>query len=278
MTAIEVPPTWQASPITRSIDHRYTYEGITYPGVTGIIDIVGGSFAQASGWGAKMTAQAAVRLVKVIDPNIMDEADHQSRYDFSALEQMFLAVGPAGVEKALKSRDSWGPDPSGSVLGNKVHEAISRWLNTGWETTEPSTFTRVRHFTEWWQASGWKLRLSEAIVLHPAKDHEQDGWGGTIDILAYDRDGRTVLADIKTGNIYPKVALQLAAYGLCSLVQPEGSQTVYPMPLPERYVTLHVTRGGCREIEMSIGTAERMAFLSALDIYHWSQSMKGKKL
>ncbi len=109
------------------------------------------------------------------------------------------------------------------------------------------------------------------------------GWGGTFDLLAYDRDGKTVLADIKTGKgVYKEAVLQLAAYGMAKIVQPatDGilpAQT-YPMPLPDRYVILHVTADGVREIEIAVGTAERMAFLACLDLYHWIEGMKGKRL
>ena len=253
-------PTILTPAISRSIDHRYTYEGITYPGVTSIIDIVGGSFGAASGWGAKQAAMAAVRM-----------ADD--------LPKMIANLGEEGTRKALCAKSAWGPDPSGSILGTKVHALIEQHL-TGVYTTpvEGPEAARLDHFARWWEASGWKLRLSEAMVVHPSHENEQDGWGGTFDLLAYDRDGRTVCADVKTGNVYPKVALQLAAYGMASLVQPANDHRAYPMPMPDRYVVLHVTESGLREVEIAVGTAERMAFLAALDIYHWTESMKGKRL
>jgi hypothetical protein len=43
-------------------------------------------------------------------------------------------------------------------------------------------------------------------------------------------------------------------------------------------VILHVTADGVREVEVSVGTPERMAFLACLELYHWIESMKGKKL
>ena len=55
--------------------------------------------------------------------------------------------------------------------------------------------SRVLAYAAWWKASGWRLRLSEAMLVNPMM-----GYGGTLDLLAYDRDGRTVLADIKTGK------------------------------------------------------------------------------
>jgi hypothetical protein len=97
-----------------------------------------------------------------------------------------------------------------------------------------------------------------------------------LDVLAYDQDGKTVLADIKTGSVWREAILQLTAYGLCPLVSPMGSDKVYPMPVPDRYVILNVKPEGVRPIEVNIGSAERMAWADVLDLYAWQQSVKGK--
>ncbi len=247
-------------PITRSADHRYTYEGITYPGVSSIIESIGASFDQAAGWGGKMASSAAVRLV--------DE-----------LPKMIETLGEVGAQRALNSRDNWGPDPSGSKLGSAVHELCSEFLMGKPErnVTKPEGI-RLAHFQEWWRNSGWKLRLTEAIVLHPATDMEWDGWGGTLDILAYDQDGKTVLADLKTGTVHRKAVIQVTAYGMANKVQPYGTNKVYTMPVPDRYVILQLTEEGVRPVEVHVGQKERSAFIAALDIYHWNESMKGIKL
>ncbi len=247
--------------ITRSADHRYTYEGVTYPGVSDIIEPIGASFGAASGWGGKMASQAAVRLV-------------------NELPKMIEELGEIGAQRALNSRTNWGPDPSGSILGTSVHELVSDFLlgNPERSITKPEGI-RLAHFQEWWRTSGWKLRLTEAYVLHPAVlEDGWDGWGGTLDILAYDADGRTVLADLKTGSVHAKAVIQTTAYGMCTLVQPHGADKVYPMPIPDRYVILHLTENGLREVELAVGQKERMAFMAALDIFHWQESMKGIKL
>lgn len=55
--------------------------------------------------------------------------------------------------------------------------------------------------------------------------HELHRWAGTVDLVATLRDGRTWLLDYKTGKsgIYPKDALQLAAYRHASHVQVEAA-------------------------------------------------------
>jgi hypothetical protein len=244
--------------ITRSADHRYTMDGITVPGVTGILQCLDKS-GPLMGWAARETATAAVRL--------LDE-----------LPKMLEAVGPEGVIKSLTARSNWQRDEA-AQLGTEVHALAEIVVNGG---TLPDTMTdgqqkRVEKYAEWWQASGWTLRLAEAMVFRPADD-SSPGWGGTFDLLAKDADGKTVMADVKTGKgVYKEAVLQMAAYGMAKYVQPAGATRTYPLPLPDRYVILHVTTEGTRPIEVNVGTPERMAFLACLELHHWIESMKGVK-
>jgi len=242
-----------APAIQRSADHFYTYEGERYPGVTGILGILDKS-GPLMGWAAKMTAEAAV-----------ESLPH--------LSVMLDTVGPDGVIKFLTARRNWKLEEARD-LGTDVH-AMAELVVKG-EPTPPmaeATRKRVLHYAAWWKASGWTLRLAEAMVVFPTHRY-----GGTFDLLAYDRDGKTVLADVKTGKgVYREVALQLAAYSLAPIVAPTGSPKAYPMPAIDRHIVLHVTTEGVREIEINVGTAEHMAWLACIDLSTWAESMKGKK-
>jgi hypothetical protein len=265
--------------ISRDAAHRYTYEGVQYPGVTTILGVLDKS-GPLMAWAARETATAAVHLA----------CEESAGLANNALTALIDTVGEAGAIKALSSRSSWTRDEA-AQLGTEVH-ALADLVVRG-EPTPSMTETqrgRVLHYAEWWKgqlAKGAKLRLSEAMVVRPNDpDTVHTGWGGTFDLLYYDGDGCTVLADIKTGKgVYKEAVLQLAAYGMAPIVQPAyDSQwappavTTYPMPLPDKYKIIHVTAEGCREIDLDIGTPERMAFLAALDLYHWTESMKGKRL
>ena len=252
------------TPITRSADHRYTYEGVTYPGVTSILGVLDKSGPLMS-WAARQTAEAAVALADDFGDNRTD-----------SLRRMIDTVGREGTIKALTSRSSWQRDEA-AALGTEVHRLADMVVNS--KPTPAMTDTvrkRVLAYVDWWTSSGWVLRLSEAMVILP---DEACGFGGTFDLLARDRDGRTILADIKTGKaVYHEAVLQMAAYGMAKLVQPAEQDKVYPMPSPDRYVILHVTADGVREVEVAIGTPERMAFLACRELHTWRESMKGKKL
>lgn len=249
MTAIAV-----TSPgITRSTDHRYTHAGKTYPGVTGILKVIDKSDALMN-WAARNTAEAAVAQIGAL-PSLLD------------------TVGPEGVVKALTSRSSWKRDQA-AALGSEVHDLADQWIR-GLDPQIPEHARKhVANYAEWWTASGWSLRTSEAMVVHP-----NAGYGGTLDLLARDRDGRTVLADIKTGKaVYSEAVLQLAAYGMAKLIQPGGASESYPMPVIERHVILHVTADAVREVEVPIGSMELMAFLACIDLSAWHSTTKGKRL
>ena len=91
------------------------------------------------------------------------------------------------------------------------------------------------------------------------------------------QDGKTVLADLKTGKgVYREASLQLAAYGAAELVSPMGSQDVYPMPAVDRYDDIHVTREGVRAIEVAVGASEWAAWWACLDLYRWTETVKGR--
>ena len=230
-------------------------------GVTTVLGILDKSGPLMS-WAARQTAEAAVAL-----------------YETDALRSMIDNIGSEGVIKAVTSRANWKRDEA-AQLGSRVHAwADALVASQPLPSLTDTERAYAEHYAEWWQSRGWTLRLSEALVVAPALpgnvDHE--GWGGTFDLLAYDEDGRTVLADIKTGKgIYREVILQLAAYGMAPLVSPMGSDIVYPMPKPDRYVVIHVTRDGVREVELSIGARDWSAWLSVLDVYRWTESVKGK--
>ena len=255
MTVAERP----AVQITRSTDHRYTYAGRTYPGVTSILGVIDKSGALMS-WAARQTAEAAVDLALA------------GTAEATGLANLLNTVGREGTVKALTARSGWKRDEA-AALGTAVHGYADDHIN-GRPIPELPEIQRkyVDAYAEWWAASGWTLRTSEAYLVHP-----EFGYGGTLDLLCRDADGRTVLADIKTGKaVYKEAVLQLAAYGDAQLIQPPGG-AVFTMPAVDRYAILHVTAAGVREIEVPVGRFEHLAFAACLDLYAWTQSMKGRK-
>jgi hypothetical protein len=251
--------------IQRTSDHHYIYQGVTYPGVTkalGVLDKSGPLMV----WAAKNAAEAAVELHTTM-----------STLTGSGLDALLQTVGREGTIKALADRANWKRDEA-AQLGTDIHHWADQMI-TGQPLPALSDTAKLYtdHYAQWWSRAGWKLRLSEAVVLSPSVEGVHGGYGGTFDLLCYDADGRTVLADIKTGKgVYREAILQLAAYGAAELVSPMGSQSVYPMPAIDRYVVIHVTRDGVREVELSIGSREWTAWWACLDLYAWTETVKGR--
>jgi hypothetical protein len=240
--------------ITRSVDHQYTYEGATYPGVTGIISEARGvQFAVASYYGAKQAAEAAIDLYDKI-PSLVE------------------TVGKAGAVKALAEAGTKKRDEAAN-LGTEIHaiaDALMKGEPTPWAS--PLALERAQLYADWYALSGWTVRLSEAMVVFPTV-----GYGGTFDLLAYDRDGKTVLADLKTGKgVYREAGLQLAAYGMAPIVARPTDTAALPMVVPDRYAILHVTASGVKEIEVAVDALDRVAFGACVELYHWTKARKGR--
>lgn len=247
--------------IQRTDNHDYIVNGVKYPGPSRVLDAALSKPALVT-WAANETAEAALALW---------ESD-------ATVRAVVEATGRDGMKKALTNRANWRRDEA-AQLGSAVHAWADDMLN-GRPLPPLSDLAQqyAKRYAEWWQASGWKVRLTEAIVFAPPDPGVHTGWGGTFDLLAYDRDGKTVLADIKTGKgIYREVVLQLTAYKMALMVQPAGSLVTYPMPNVDRVVALHVTGDKpVREVPIASGPNEWSAWCSALDIYQWTQTVKGK--
>ena len=240
--------------IQRTTDHNYIWTdevtGIVHrlPGATGILKTLWKGHG-LDAWRDKTIAETAVDMLSNGVPDGMTRP-------------MLVAA----IREAVKE-----PRMVAARLGSEVHRMADELNHGRTPVGDAKALSYASAYQEWWQASGWRLRLSEAIVIFPSQ-----GYGGTFDLLAYDQDGKTVLADVKTGSVYAEAILQLTAYGLCPMVSPMGSDTVYPMPKPDRYVVLDVKPEGVRPIEINVGQVELMAWADVLDLYNWQQTVKGK--
>jgi hypothetical protein len=239
--------------IERSSDHRYTFDGVTYPGTTDVLKVMDKSDALMA-WASRLTAEAAIDLGP-------------------ALVTLVETTGRQGAIRALTNRSDWQRDTAASI-GSRIHDYADQLVRgVSFGPWPADVEKRVIAYAEWWEKSGWRLRASEALLVNPGK-----GYGGTLDLLCYDPDGRTVLADLKTGGrIYREVMLQLAAYAGATWMD-AGDGRLYAMPRVDRHVVLHCTEAGVREIEIAVGDAERRAFGACIELHAWREATKGRKL
>ena len=225
-------------------------------------------------WASKNTAQAALKMTMDHEAVLGDPAGAQPvLYTPSSLDRLLEAVGDEGVIKALTARSDWERDKAAN-LGTSVHNLADLVVQGKPlpEMTE-TEHGRVVHYADWWLKSGWSLRTSEALLVNTAM-----GYGGTLDLLCRDRDGKTVLADIKTGRlVHHEAVLQLTAYGAAEILEDQAGN-VFRMPPVDRYAILHVTASEVREVPVDVGSLELAAWQAAMKLTEWRDSMKGKRL
>jgi hypothetical protein len=211
--------------------HWYRYRGQEEPSVTTILNVL--AKPALTGWAARLTAEQAVRERKKLWA--IAEADETAAVEW-------LRQAP------------WQRKDRAANLGSAVHKLISQGIVTGAADEQPY----LDVWYQWLDGSGWTVKSQEFPVFHP-----QVGYGGTVDLLAVDGDGRLLVADIKTGSgVYPEYALQLAAYRHASV----------GIPATDGAVVLHVTAEGCRVVEVDAGESTFEAFVAARRLWQWQQS------
>ena len=178
-----------------------------------------------------------------------------------------------GVIKALTARSGWKRDEA-AAAGSDIHgmaERIARGepLPGGVADRSAPGSRRMR--------PGGRRAAGVSASPRPSSSSPTLGYGGTLDLLAYDETGRTVLADVKIGQErLPRGAA--AAAGLRRgrrSSPPQGSPVVYPMPAIDRYAVLHVTDGGVRVIDVEVDDDDAGAFRACLPLSRWHTAPEG---
>ena len=150
----------------------------------------------------------------------------------------------ASVKKGLdpdKIRDEAGD------VGTLSHYLIECYLKKeepelgDYSQNNIETATKVlESFKEWWVATGYSVVGVEAVMV--SNRHK---YGGTIDLVAQDKDKKTILIDFKTSSgVYPEHKIQVAAY--------EELMSEFDTPVDRVYILkLHKTGGSCEPYYIS---------------------------
>lgn len=198
-------------------------------------------------WGIKMVAEGAVEAVEsgALVPMVAQDADAAVK---------FLK----GLPYAKRDR--------AANLGTEIHEAIEilaqglPWPD--WPLPIRPHMERFREFVDAFQPE-WIA--SEASVYNRTQ-----AYAGTLDAVVR-IGGRTLLLDVKTGkDVYPEVALQLAAYRHAEFIGlPDGDEE--QMPEVDGCVALHLTGDAFRLIQVETGPEVFNAFLYAREVFRWQE-------
>jgi len=209
----------------------YTINGLTLWSVT---TIIGNGLPKPAiaGWQARSIAEYAVANWRQIGG--MLGAVRLSRTDDQGT---FIVSDPDAVAAAVDwlKGAPWRESKRKMDIGSAVHAEAEAYV-LGIPRPDPLPaiapyLLSFRHFLEDFTPD---FELTEATVYNV-----KEGYAGTLDAVLR-IGGRQLLADWKTGkDIYPDVALQLAAYERAeAILLPDGSST--PMPAIEGAIALHL--------------------------------------
>jgi hypothetical protein len=109
----------------------------------------------------------------------------------------------------------------------------------------------------------------EFVEVEATVFNEEHGYAGTFDFLAR-IDGHLVLGDHKTGkDVYPEVALQLAALRYAETIWNRETGELAPMPKVDGTIVVHLRPDGFRVVEVNADEVAFDAFLHCVGLYPW---------
>lgn len=154
-----------------------------------------------------------------------------------------LAAMPPAERRKLIAGAADRKKTSAAAKGTQLHAWAEDLINGRPVEVPPEHLPAVEGLARWWERSGWKVRATEAKVWSEASEYGECAYAGMTDLIAVDRDGRTILVDHKTGaGIWPEMGVQVAAYAAAQhLVTDDGDG---PMPVVHRLCLLHVRPDG----------------------------------
>jgi hypothetical protein len=226
MTFIE--PVTRVDGVTRYGNPTHHYEDGNGTRIPGVTTIIGDGLPKPAlvGWGISSVASYAV-----------DEWD------------TLTDLPPTEKLKALKGAPYRDRDKA-ARRGTEVH-ALADDLVNGREVSVPAELDghvqAYLNFLDDWQV---EPVLTEATVYYLGEDW---AYAGTLDIIYTDRDGRTILADVKTnrGGVYGDTAFQLAAYRYAQSFLDGGEP--HPMPKVDACAVIHVRGSGYSLVPVEAG-------------------------
>lgn len=159
-------------------------------------------------------------------------------------------------------------------LGDDVHTAIE--LHEAGQDVGDLDPVIVKHLDAYVEAKaihGWRVIGSEITTFN-----RTDGWAGTIDLIIDLPGVGIVAADIKTGNVYGSMAMQLSLPGRAEGVYDAITDTTSDIPTGLRTdlgVILHVKPEGCRVIPVDLDGAYE-AFMACVTLTEWTRHRERK--
>lgn len=192
-----------------------------------------------------------------------------------------IKPGRAYSEGELEEILEWAKGASDRIKteaathGTRAHQIIEAFLHSAgeWPDLEQEALpvqNSIALFQEWWEAQKFQVVDLEAYVA----DLEM-GYGGTVDCLARDAEGRLVLLDWKTSKaIYPEMELQVVGYG--------GALARMGLGMPDRALILRIGKEDAEfesvPVWQSLDEARGLyqAWKALVQVSEWLKAAKAK--
>lgn len=224
MTAETMTPAYNVELLDDGKTHTYrvTHEGWNFarlfPGVTGVLGIISKPWLVP--WAKKETC-------KVIEQMLLGKLDGEASKRITVSEEWIKEMIRTAKKRPEKIKDD------AADLGTLVHLYIDRIVKgqrLDVREIPEQAWPALSSFQEWWELSGLTFISGDTKVASLTHCY-----GGSLDALAHDRDGKVVLLDWKTSNQFSEeYALQTAAYA-DALVQTFGVR-------PDRVIIARFTK------------------------------------
>lgn len=227
-------------------NHRYTVDGKYRPGVTTIIKTL--DAPRLDDWKVRVQVEGTARAAYSNPP-----------YPEETIESYIERLKKLGAAEYEHQRLS----DQAAKVGTDVHALIQHAVKTmlGQETVAPEVceeaLFRFAGWREWAKDKGLKPLASEARVFNA-----EDGYCGTLDLLAV-VDGQPAVIDFKpTPAVYPERRMQLAAYR-------EALMNMSGWPVGCSYINCLPREGGAIEMIPVEEENSYAAFLACRRLHAW---------
>lgn len=274
MTVIETGPR-NARSDPRTGIRTYRWQGRDLPSVTSVRRVAGMPHGLHQ-WALGRVVDRAVGSFAELGAMLTREARPRER----ALEANRVKEARAWLRAAAtEERDT------AAALGTAVHDCAARGLlprnvpdvvvlvRDGRETEVPGSEVRPRlaQYRDWLDRSGAEVLASECQLWSLSL-----GYAGTADLVVRMPDGRTLLADIKTGaGVYPEHLLQVLAYSLAEFSGSDDRQDPRATALLaalDGVAVLHLGPDSWEWLELDATAEAWRAFRGLLAFAVWMQA------
>lgn len=240
--------------IEKKNQHFYTFDGnqTLYPGVTTVLSVINKQYLIP--WAAKETGLYTQKILKKVRGIFGLTAEE-------LLSDRFIEL----LYKRSKKQHRFKKEKSGDI-GTRAHKAIDEIIKGGNPVVTPDIEWCVENFFTWYENSGLRFLSGDRKVgslIH--------GYGGSLDGLVSDANGKLIVLDFKTSNQIDEVGYSAQTSAYCqSVVEMFGLKT-FPGSIIVRFSK------DKPEIEIvKVNGPERIfnnLFLPALSIYKEIQTV-----